>query len=247
MQIQSLSSNSGQTNYRFIDFETDHILFYCAGHCNDLNSHKGLALEQICIENRISMVHWAYHGWGGSVGTTTPIDAEGYIQDWLLQSFEIFDHFKDQQKNAQFITVGYSMGAMLALTLSKARQDHVKGLILLASGFGPELIDMAKDIYQTYDVILPQNCDETINGIEFKKSIGNELLFKNELNFSKAIFINHAKDDHLVPYKNAENLYNALPKNTPKSIKIDEIGAHRLNEPNQLAWLKASILKIVND
>ena len=238
---------SGQTMYYHHGqtFDKETIIFYCAGHKNDLNSHKGVCIEQICERNQIPFIHWAYYGWSGSTGTDVPINSEGFIKHWFQQSYDFFDTMAARFPDKKFILIGYSMGAVLALTLALNKQKRLKGYIGIATGFGPELIDMALELYDDYNITFPKGDNRQIKDLQFKKRDDHHLIPTAPLDLDIPIYFQHAKDDHLVPHENTSYFFDAMNNKELGHIQLFDHGAHRLYDDEHLSWLEQTLLNLV--
>ena len=159
-------------------------------------------IAQIYNQNKINFIIADYRGYGFSNGTpniqNTQSDAH-VILDFILEYLH-----KNQYIN-KIILMGRSLGSTSVLELTKRYPNDFLGLIV-ESGFANE-----KPLLQLIRT--------TAEEIGFIKNAG----FLNDEKISKyngPTLIIHAEDDHIIPYNQAQLLYNNCPSKNKTLIPI---------------------------
>lgn len=228
----------GETACNLFSYHSPASVFYLAGHRNTLQEHKGQLLEDLCQKNKISLTHWAYHGWDESKSKAVPPYGEGYIRDWLRQTLEVFDALT----NGPQVLVGYSMGGYLALALAVLRPEKIKGIIGLAPGFGADLCAQAEQIYGSYDFLTLSGQGLTIRKI----TSDNILKFNSPLPISCPLRLYHALNDPTVNWRNCiEISQNASTSDVFVTFIKAEEKPHRLWEQKDIDWLEQNLRSLI--
>lgn len=232
--IQFLTTDTGTTAYKKTDTGSDVGVFFLPGHCNIFSSHKCNLFEKICHEESLSLTHFTYFGWDGSSCDDIPESGEGYIQHWLDQAIALFDAVTTGPQ----IICGYSMGGYLALALAQARPERVKGIIGLAAGFGEGLVTFIKTHYDEYRV-----GSRTEKGFTFSVNEDKSLPILDKLNITCPVRLAHGMTDTGVNYHNTYYVAEAV-KSDNVVIHLTKNGLHRLDQPQDEAWLKQTLLEL---
>ncbi len=144
-----------------------------------------------------------YRGYGRSNGqpTVSTMLADShkilaFVQEWLLKN----------QHVGPLIVMGRSLGSASALELSAAYLSDIHGLII-ESGFA-----------QAGPLLRLLGIDPEAFG--FKEEHGFRNLDKIKF-FSKPTLIIHAEYDHIIPYSDGQDLYDASPATQKELVKIE--------------------------
>jgi len=156
------------------------------------------------VYNRMGMNFLAvdYRGYGRSTGRPT-------VGHMMRDCHVIFDFLQAWLRNnghtGALVVMGRSLGSASALELAAAHPDQVEGLIV-ESGFayaGPLLRRLGVDL----------------SPADFKEQQGFANLDKIR-GFKKPVLIIHAERDHIIPFEDAQALYDACPSPDKTLLKI---------------------------
>jgi fermentation-respiration switch protein FrsA (DUF1100 family) len=156
------------------------------------------------VYNQMGMNFWVvdYRGYGRSGGTPT-------VSAMMHDAQRIFTFAEKWLKAAHYtgplIIMGRSLGSASALDLATSFTDQIDGLII-ESGFA-----YAKPLLELLGV--------NIAAIGFKEDDGFGNLDKMA-SFPRPTLIIHAEFDHIIPFTDAEALYQASPAADKTLIKI---------------------------
>ena len=143
-----------------------------------------------------------YRGYGRSDGTPT---VTFMIQDCHV----IFEFTKNMLKQRNFtgplIVMGRSLGSASALELAYHYKNEINGLII-ESGFA-----FAVPLLKLLGI------DPHAIGFEENQGFGN---IDKIINFTKQVLIIHAQYDHIIPFTDAQALFNACKSSNKKLVEI---------------------------
>jgi pimeloyl-ACP methyl ester carboxylesterase len=143
-----------------------------------------------------------YRGYGRSTGTPT-------VTAMMRDCHAVFDYLRQWLNTHGYtgalIVMGRSLGSASVLELAKHYQDEIDGLII-DSGFA-------------YFTPLLKLLGVNINAMEIREQEGLRNIDKIQ-NFHKSARIIHAEYDHIIPFSDAEALFNACPASDKKLLKI---------------------------
>jgi fermentation-respiration switch protein FrsA (DUF1100 family) len=158
-----------------------------------------------------------YRGYGRSTGSPT-------VTGMMRDCHSIFDYFRKwldtHAYTGPLIVMGRSLGSASALELAENYQDEIDGLII-DSGFAyfmPLLKLLGVNIHAM--------------GIREKEGLRN---IDKVRKFYKPVRFIHAEYDHIIPFSDAQALFDACPARDKKLLKIpgadhNTIFYHGLNE-----------------
>ena len=143
-----------------------------------------------------------YRGYGRSTGTPT-------VTGMMRDCHAIFQYFRQwlntHEYTGSLIVMGRSLGSASALELAENYQDEIDGLII-ESGFA-------------YFTPLLQLLGVNINAMEIREQEGLRNIDKIRNFYKPALFI-HAEYDHIIPFSDAQALFDACPAPDKKMLKI---------------------------
>ena len=143
-----------------------------------------------------------YRGYGRSGGEPT-------VSSMMRDCHTIYDFTRkwliDNDCTGPFIVMGRSLGSASALELASAHEDKIDGLII-ESGFA-----LAEPLLKLLGVDL--------RGLNFTESKGFRNIDKIK-QFRKPVLIIHAEFDHIIPYSDALQFYEASPSPDKMLLKI---------------------------
>ncbi|MFC1867163.1 alpha/beta hydrolase [Thermodesulfobacteriota bacterium] len=162
-----------------------------------------------------------YRGYGRSTGIPT-------LTSMMRDAHLVFEWVKDWLKNKNhggpLIVMGRSLGSASALELSGHYGDRIDGLII-ESGFshiGPLLGLMGIDM-------------KTL-GIREEDGPGNSDKIRN---FDKPTLIIHAEHDHIIPFAEGLELYEASPAENKRLVKISNADHNTIFFSGKFEYMEA--------
>jgi len=227
-------------------------LFWLGGYRSDMDGTKALAMEDFARKYGLASTRFDYSGHGASGGDFL----DGTISRWTVEARAIFEHYT----NGPQILVGSSMGAWIALLLTKAlnkgqSDDRIAGLLLLAP---------APDF--TAALMEPNLTNAQRQALEKQGYFEEPTPYGPEPNrFTRALFedgraarvmtgpidthcpvhILQGQADPDVPWQHAEKLYDLLSKDDATITYIKD-GDHRLSRPQDLELLERTLTSLVD-
>jgi pimeloyl-ACP methyl ester carboxylesterase len=228
LERRFFESANGVTAYRRLEGDSRCGVFYLPGHTSDPDAEKGRFIEDLCVREGISLLHFIFYGWDASESSAVPKEGRGYIRHWLTQALEVFDALTEGPQ----VVVGSSMGGYLALALAAARPERVVGVVGLAAGFGSGLCEKAAALYGTYDVV-------DLEGRGFAVAADSEktLAIEGVLDVRGPVRLYHSMKDSVVSWKNVFEVSKAVVTEDV-GIALAKDGHHGLNFVEDLAWLE---------
>jgi hypothetical protein len=143
-----------------------------------------------------------YRGYGRSTGSPT-------VTGMMRDCHEIFDYFKKWRNTHAYtgplIVMGRSLGSASALELAESYQNEIDGLII-ESGFA-------------YFAPLLQLLGVNIHAMGIREQEGLRNIDKIRNFYKPARFI-HAEYDHIIPFSDAQALFDGCPAQDKKLLKI---------------------------
>jgi uncharacterized protein len=143
-----------------------------------------------------------YRGYGRSTGSPT-------VTGMMRDCHSIFDYFRQwldtHGYTGSLIVMGRSLGSASALELAENYQDEIDGLII-DSGFA-------------YFMPLLKLLGVNINAMEISEQ-GRLRNIDKIQNFYKPTLFIHAEYDHIIPFSDAQALFDACPASDKKMLKI---------------------------
>lgn len=143
-----------------------------------------------------------YRGYGRSTGSPT-------VTGMMRDCHSIFDYFRQwldtHGYTGSLIVMGRSLGSASALELAENYQDEIDGLII-DSGFA-------------YFMPLLKLLGVNIHAMEIREQGGLRNIDKVR-NFYKPVRFIHAEYDHIIPFSDAQALFEACPASDKKLLKI---------------------------
>ena len=234
-------SDTKKLRYNVNYFEEKLYLVFLPGFMSDIEGKKPLTLLKFAKKNKLGFLSLEYSGHGKSSGTFT----KGNISTWTNDTKKTI---KRVVKKNNFILIGSSMGAWIALNQFKYFRSQIKGF--MGIGSAPEFLTRLmwnKFSKKIKNEIL--NKGKTIiknGGYEYpityqliKDGRKNKIFNKSYLQSIKITMI-HGKNDESVPIIYSKKILR-LFKNAEKKLVIIKGGDHSLSKPKWLNIIKKEI------
>ena len=234
---------------RYIDnyFEKKLYLIFLPGFMSDIEGRKPQFFKRYAIKNKLGFLALEYFGHGKSSGEFT----KGNISIW---SSNVKFLIKKIVKKNNFILIGSSMGAWIALNQFKYFKKQIKGFIGIGSA--PEFLTRLmwnKSPKKIKNEITNKGISLIKNG-QYKYPITLQLIKDGKKNkvLSKKILLKisvtmfHGKKDEVVPVSFSRKVL-AIFKNAKKKLFIIKKGDHSLSDNKSLKIMKNQLTKIIKN
>ncbi len=234
---------------RYIDnyFEKKLYLIFLPGFMSDIEGRKPQFFKRYAIKNKLGFLALEYFGHGKSSGEFT----KGNISIW---SSNVKFLIKKIVKKNNFILIGSSMGAWIALNQFKYFKKQIKGFIGIGSA--PEFLTRLmwnKFPKKIKNEITNKGISLIKNG-QYKYPITLQLIKDGKKNkvLSKKILLKisvtmfHGKKDEVVPVSFSRKVL-AIFKNAKKKLFIIKKGDHSLSDNKSLKIMKNQLTKIIKN
>ncbi len=234
---------------RYIDnyYKKKLYVIFLPGFMSDIEGKKPQTFRRYAIKNRLGFLALEYFGHGKSSGEFT----KGNISIWTNNTKFLI---KRIVKKNNFILIGSSMGAWIALNQFKYFKKQIKGFIGIGSA--PEFLTRLmwnKFPQKTKQEILKKGIT-TIEKGEYKYPITMQLIKDGRKNriFSKKISLNiqismfHGKKDEIVPVVFSKKVLKIFTR-AKKNLFIIKNGDHSLSDTRSLSKIKNQLSKIIKN
>ncbi|OUV60712.1 MAG: alpha/beta hydrolase [Candidatus Pelagibacter sp. TMED128] len=214
---------------------------------SDIEGRKPQFFKRYAIKNKLGFLALEYFGHGKSSGEFT----KGNISIW---SSNVKFLIKKIVKKNNFILIGSSMGAWIALNQFKYFKKQIKGFIGIGSA--PEFLTRLmwnKFPKKIKNEITNKGISLIKNG-QYKYPITLQLIKDGKKNkvLSKKILLKisvtmfHGKKDEVVPVSFSRKVL-AIFKNAKKKLFIIKKGDHSLSDNKSLKIMKNQLTKIIKN
>ena len=234
---------------RYIDnyYRKKLYVIFLPGFMSDIEGKKPQTFRRYAIKNKLGFLALEYFGHGKSSGEFT----KGNISIWTNNTKFLI---KKIVKKNNFILIGSSMGAWIALNQFKYFKKQIKGFIGIGSA--PEFLTRLmwnKFPKKTKQEILKKGIT-TIQKGEYKYPITMQLIKDGRKNriFSKKISLNiqismfHGKKDEIVPVVFSKKVLKIFTR-AKKNLFIIKNGDHSLSDTRSLSKIKNQLSKIIKN
>tara|TARA_X000001036_G_scaffold269456_1_gene250155 strand:+ start:3127 stop:3882 length:756 start_codon:yes stop_codon:yes gene_type:complete len=234
---------------RYIDnyYKKKLYIVFLPGFMSDIEGQKPQSFKQYAIKKRLGFLAFEYLGHGKSSGEFT----KGNISIWSKNTKSIIK--KIVRKN-NFILIGSSMGAWIALNQFKYFKKQIKGF--LGIGSAPEFLTrlmwnkFTKKIRQEIvkkgiSIIEKGQYKYPITYQLIKDGRKNKVLSKNIISRIKVTMV-HGLKDEVVPISFSKKILNIFKKAKKKLVIIKD-GNHSLSEKKPIKKILKELNKIVLD
>jgi esterase/lipase len=239
---------------RYIDnyYKKKLYIIFLPGFMSDIEGKKPQAFKKYAVKNKFGFLAIEYSGHGKSSGKFT----KGNISEW---SNDAKNSIKKIVKKNEFILIGSSMGAWIALNQFKYFKNQIKGFVGIGSA--PEFLErlmwkqftkkIKKEIKQKGISIIkygdskfkqkqheyPVTCQLIQDGRK------NKVLSK-KINTKIHVIMVHGKNDELVPVSFSKKVLSIFI-GAKKKLVIIKKGDHSLSSENFLKKIIKELNSIV--
>ena len=221
------------------------FIVFLHGFMSDLEGKKPNAFLKFAKQNKLSFLALEYSGHGKSSGKFI----NGNITKWSNETSALIKKFV---KKNDFIIIGSSMGAWLALNQFQKFKNQISGF--LGIGSAPEFLEnlmwkkfskkmkaetMKKGIYH----LKHGNYEYPITLQLIKDGRKNKVLNK-KINSKIKVTMIHGQKDEVVPVSYSRKILKIF-KNAKKKLLVIKNGDHSLSKPNKLKIILKELKLIV--
>ncbi len=240
---------SNTKKLRYIDnyFKKKLYIIFLPGFMSDMEGKKPQSLLGFAKKNKLGFLSLEYSGHGKSSGIFT----KGNISIWSNDTRRVI---KKLVKNNNFILIGSSMGAWIALNQFKYFKTQIKGFIGLGSA--PEFLTKLmwnkfskitkKEIQKKGKVLIKNGRYEyPITRQLIKDGEKNKVLNK-KINSKINVTMIHGQKDEVVPIVFSRLVLKLFSKAKKKMVIIKN-GDHSLSNQKSIKKIKSELKSIVKN
>ena len=239
---------------RYIDnyYKKKLYVIFLPGFMSDIDGKKPQAFKKYSIKNKLGFLAIEYSGHGKSSGEFT----KGNITNW---SNDAKNAIKKIVKKNNFILIGSSMGAWIALNQFKYFKKQIKGF--LGIGSAPEFLERLmwkkftkkiKNEIKKKGISLIKHGQSKFHQKQFEYPVTYQLIkdgrknkvLSKKINFKIFITMIHGENDDLVPVSFSRKVLSIF-SHARKKLVIIKNGDHSLSDKNPLKRIIKELNKIV--
>jgi esterase/lipase len=241
---------------RYIDnyYKKKLYIIFLPGFMSDIDGKKPQAFKRYAIKNKIGFLAIEYSGHGKSSGKFT----KGNISEWSIDATK---SIKKIVKKNDFILIGSSMGAWIALNQFKYFKKQIQGFVGIGSA--PEFLErlmwkqfnkkIKKEIKQKGISVIKHGQSKfkqkqheyPITYQLIKDGRKNKVLSK-KINTKIYVTMIHGKNDELVPLSFSRKVLSIFTS-AKKKLVIIKKGDHSLSDKRPLKKIIKELNSIVVD
>ena len=240
-------SNTKKLRYSHNYFKENLYLIFLPGFMSDIEGKKPQAFLKFAKKSKLGFLGLEYSGHGKSSGIFT----KGNITIWSNDTKKII---KKVVKKNNFILIGSSMGAWIALNQFKYFKSQIKGFVGIGSA--PEFLTrlmwnkfskkMKKEILKTGKILVKNGDYEYPITLQLIKDGKKNKVLNKKINSKINVVMIHGQKDEVVPVIFSRHVLKLFSKAKKKIIVIKN-GDHSLSNPNPLKKIIWELNKIVKN
>ena len=227
---------SNTKKLRYIDnyFRKKLYIIFLPGFMSDIEGEKPKTLLKFAKKNKLGFLSLEYSGHGKSSGIFT----KGNISVWSRDAKSVI---KKIVKRNNFILVGSSMGAWIALNQFNYFKSQIKGFVGIGSA--PEFLEMLmwnkfskktkREILKTGKVLIKNEDYEYPITLQLIKDGRKNKVLKKKINSIIPVTMIHGQKDKVVPVIFSKNLLKVF-SGAKKKMVIIKNGDHSLSNQKSL-------------
>ena len=239
---------------RYIDnyYKKKLYIIFLPGFMSDIDRKKPQAFKNYTVKKKLGFLAFEYSGHGKSSGKFT----KGNISEWSIDAREII---KKIVKKNNFILIGSSMGAWIALNQFKYFKKQIKGFVGIGSA--PEFLErlmwkrftkeIKKEIKQK-GISIIKHGDSKFKQKQHEYPVTYQLIKDGRKNkvlskkISTRIYVTmvHGKNDELVPISFSRKILSIFTSAKKKLIIVKK-GDHSLSDKSPLKKIIKELNNIV--
>ena len=240
---------SNTKKLRYIDnyFKKKLYIIFLPGFMSDLEGEKPQTLFKFAKKNKLGFLSLEYSGHGKSSGVFT----RGNISIWSNDTKSIIK--KIIRKN-NFILIGSSMGAWIALNQFKYFKSQIKGFIGIGSA--PEFLTRLmwnkfpkktkKELIQTGKILIKSGSYEYPITLQLIRDSKKNRILSKKINSKIKVTMIHGQKDEVVPTIYSRYVLKIFSKAKKKMVIIKN-GDHSLSNQRPLRKIVEELKIIIKD
>ena len=241
---------------RYIDnyYKKKLYIIFLPGFMSDIDRKKPQAFKNYTVKKKLGFLAFEYSGHGKSSGKFT----KGNISEWSIDAREII---KKIVKKNNFILIGSSMGAWIALNQFKYFKKQVKGFVGIGSA--PEFLERLmwkkftkkiKEEIKQKGISIIKHGDSKFRQKQHEYPITYQLIrdgrknkvLSKQINTKIYVTMVHGKNDETVPVSFSRKVLSIFTS-AKKKLLIIKNGDHSLSDKNSLTKIIEELNIIVEN
>ncbi len=238
-------SNTKKLRYSHNYSKEKLYLVFLPGFMSDIEGEKPQTLYRFAKSNKLGFLSLEYSGHGKSTGVFT----KGNISIWSNDASRVI---KKIIKKKNFILIGSSMGAWIALNQFKNFKSQIKGF--LGIGSAPEFLTrlMWNKFPKKIKDEITRKGSATIKNGNYEYPISLQLIkdgrknkvLNKKINSKIKVTMIHGKKDEVVPVSLSKEVLKIFNKAKKKLVLVGN-GDHSLSNKNHLKIICKELKKII--
>ena len=240
-------SKNKKIRYLSNNIKNNTYIVFLHGFMSDIEGEKPRAIFKYAKKNKLGFLAIEYSGHGKSYGKFT----RGNISKW---SRDVKISIKKIVKKNNFVLVGSSMGAWLAINQFKYFKKKIKGF--LGIGSAPEFLEnlMWKKFTKKMKSEIKKKGIYNLKHGNYEYPIAHQLIkdgrknkvLNKKINLKVDVTMIHGSKDEVVPKSYSRKVLNIFNK-AKKKLVIIKNGDHSLSNKRGLKKIVLELNKIVSD
>ncbi len=234
---------------RFIDnyFKKNLYIVFLHGFMSDIEGKKPKAFLRFAKKNKLGFVALEYSGHGKSTGEFI----KGNITSWTNDTKVVI---KKIVKKNNFILIGSSMGAWIALNQFKYFKSQIKGF--LGIGSAPEFLTRLmwnkfpkktkKELLKTGKILIKNGGYEYPITLQIIKDGRKNKVLQKKINSKIGVTMIHGQKDEVVPVIFSRLVLKVFSK-AKKKVVIIKNGDHSLSSQRSLGKIIKELYAIIKN
>jgi len=234
---------------RFIDnyFKKNLYIVFLHGFMSDIEGKKPKTLLRFAKKNKLGFVALEYSGHGKSSGEFI----KGNITSWTNDTKVVI---KKIVKKNNFILIGSSMGAWIALNQFKYFKSQIKGF--LGIGSAPEFLTRLlwnkfpkktkKELLKTGKILIKNGGYEYPITLQIIKDGRKNKVLQKKINSKIGVTMIHGQKDEVVPVIFSRLVLKVFSK-AKKKVVIIKNGDHSLSSKRSLGKITKELYTIIKN
>ena len=222
-------------------------IIFLPGFMSDIEGEKPQTLFKFAKKNKVGFLTLEYSGHGKSSGIFT----RGNISVWSNDTKTVIKKIVNKEN---FILIGSSMGAWIALNQFKYFKPQIKALIGIGSA--PEFLEMLmwnkfskktkREIFKTGKVLIKNDDYEYPITLQLIKDGRKNKVLKKKIDSRIPVTMIHGQKDKVVPVIFSKNVLKVF-SNAKKKMVIIKNGDHSLSSQKSLKQIIRELSIIIKN
>ena len=240
-------SNGKKLRYINNYFKKKLYIIFLPGFMSDIEGKKPQTLFKFSKKNKLGFLSLEYSGHGKSSGIFT----KGNISIWSNDTKEMI---KKIVKKNNFILVGSSMGAWIALNQFKHFKSQIKGF--LGIGSAPEFLtrlmwnkfteNKKRELLKSGKILIKNGSYEYPISLQLIKDGRKNKILHKKIKSKINVTMIHGQKDEVVPVNFSRLVLKVFSKAKKKAVILKN-GDHSLSSQNSLKKIVKELNAIVKD